>query len=153
MSHAAHFGPTHLSLSLWAVPVAHAAQYTQPNPWRMSLRQLHTRPCTVSKNNSLLFLLRSHPLVREDRQRRSSRRYRRNSAASPLLRREVATSVSEPPTEYFARGTDLAMVVLSPVGQATNHLSQAGEGTNHLVDLAVGSLIHEPVANPGQNWG
>lgn len=70
---------------------------------------------------------------------------------SPLLRREVATSVSEPPTEYFTRGTDLAMVVLSPVGQATNHLSQAGEGTNHLVDLAVGSLIHEPVANPGQN--
>lgn len=68
---------------------------------------------------------------------------------SPLLRREVATSVSEPLTEYFARGTDLAMVVLSPVGQATNHLSQAGEGTNHLVDLAVGSLIHEPVANPG----
>lgn len=32
VSHAAHFGPTHLSLSLWVVPVAHAAQYTQPNP-------------------------------------------------------------------------------------------------------------------------
>lgn len=42
-------------------------------------------PVHCFKNNSLLFLLCSHPLVREDRQRWSSRRYRRNSAASPSL--------------------------------------------------------------------
>uniref|UniRef100_A0A0E0E9C6 Ubiquitin-like protease family profile domain-containing protein n=1 Tax=Oryza meridionalis TaxID=40149 RepID=A0A0E0E9C6_9ORYZ len=56
---------------------------------------------------------------------------------------EVATSASEPPTEHFARGTDSAMVVLSPACQATNHVSPAGEGTNHLADLAVGPLIDE----------
>uniref|UniRef100_A0A0E0M0P4 Ubiquitin-like protease family profile domain-containing protein n=1 Tax=Oryza punctata TaxID=4537 RepID=A0A0E0M0P4_ORYPU len=57
--------------------------------------------------------------------------------ASLKFVREVATSISEPLKEHFTRGTDAAMVVLSP----------AGEATNHAPDLAVGPLIRELAVN------